>query len=449
MSELAPSPTSIVWVNCPQCATHLPCHDPANSRYFGCGKCRTFFQTTPNDPASLVQRLDGFKQALQPGPSLLLGLVVELGGYRCRLTGYQVRGERDDRLAEWREYQLRPAEPLPGGEPADFPLQLAEYQGHWLLIRRAADFPGTPTSKPYRQKRWQDDVNNRTYQLWHRYRPVVRDALGEFEWNILEDEKLSIQEFISPPYLLAGEYEPSKPIAWYLAEYLEPAQVAATFGLAPAALPTRIGVGAAQPGPGAGEPQLRQLTVAGFLALFMLQLGLGFWRPAGFGDEQLTLSEPNAGATSTVLVSQPFDVNGPSALSINLESPDLLNHWVELTTSLVNEQTGRGYEFTRSLEYYEGVEDGEHWTEGDRSTQAILNSVPSGRYHLNFYPTLDKGAGPVQLRVAVRENPILWSNYFLALGALALLPLIVRWRRKGYEDARWENSDFGPASAGT
>jgi hypothetical protein len=448
MSELTPSPAPVAWVTCPQCATQLPSHDPAHSRYFGCPKCRTFFSANALSAGRAAQRLDSFKKALVPGPSLPLGLVVELGGYRCRLTGYQVRGERDDRLAEWREYQLRPAEPL-ANDPADFPLQLAEYQGHWLLIRRAVDFPGTRTSKPYKQKRWQDAVNNRTYQLWHRYRPVVRDALGEFDWNILEDEQLTIQEFISPPYLLASEYRPGEPIAWYLAQYLEPAQVAAAFGLAPATLPTRIGVGAAQPGPANGEPQLRQLTVAAFVALFALQLGLGFWRPAGFGDEQLTLSEPNAGVASTVLVSEPFDVNGPSALSINLESPDLLNHWVELTTSLVNEETGRGYEFTRSLEYYEGVEDGEHWTEGSRSTQALLNSVPSGRYHLNFYPTLDKGTGSVGLRVAVRENPVLWSNYFLALGALAVLPLIVRWRRKGYEETRWENSDFGPASAGT
>jgi len=449
MSTLAPPPAPAAWVTCPKCATQVPSHDPAHSRYFGCPKCRTFFSANALRSDRPAQRLEEFKKALEPGPSLPLGAVAELGGYRCRLTGYQVRGEKNDRLAEWREYQLRPAEPLAGDDPADFPLQLAEYQGHWLLIRRAVEFPGTRTSKPYKQKRWQDEINNRTYQLWHRYRPVVRDALGEFDWNILEDEQLTIQEFISPPYLLAGEYRPGEPIAWYLAHYLEPAQVAAAFGLAPAALPTRMGVGAAQPGPAAGEPQLRQLTVAAFVALFVLQLGLGFWRPAAFGDEHLTLSEPNAGVASTVVVSEPFDVNGPSALSINLESPDLLNHWVELTASLVNEETGRGYEFTRSLEYYEGVEDGEHWTEGSRSTQALLSSVPSGRYHLNFYPTLDKGTGSVGLRVAVRENPVLWSNYFLALGALAVLPLIVRWRRKGYEDARWENSDFGPVSAGT
>lgn len=443
MSELAPSPASVAWVTCPKCNAQLPSHNPAHSRYFGCLRCRTFFRANPLAPASGAKRLDGFKKALEPGPSLPLGQVALLGGYRCRLTGYQVRGEQNDRLAEWREYQLRPAEPLAGDDPADFPIQLAEYNGHWLLIRRAWQAPDAVGPRSAQDGTWEDETG-RNYQLWHRYRPLIRDALGEFDWNILDDENLLITEYTSPPYLLASEQVRNDKPTWYLAQHLEPEQVAGAFGLTRASLPDRRGVGAAQPNPVEHWPQLARLVglVAGLLTLW--QLLLFIMRPALNFSEDFVINEPAAGATSQMLVSRSFAIADPGALAVTLQSPDLTNHWVEVTASLVNEQTGRGYEFTRSLEYYEGVEDGEHWTEGDRSTSAVLSAVPAGRYHFNFYPTADQGTGAVALQLYAEENSALWSNYFLLLGALALLPLWVWLRRRSFEQDRWSGSDFNP-----
>jgi hypothetical protein len=446
MSELAPAPTA--WVTCPQCAAPLPSQDPDHSRYFGCSRCRTFFRANPLAPASGAQRLDSFRKPLEPGPSLPLGQVALLGGYRCRLTGYQVRGEKNDRLAEWREYQLRPAEPIAGDDPADFPLQLAEYQGHWLLIRRASHYPETRGAKPLREREWYDAETDHTYRLWHRYQPIIRDALGEFDWNILEDENLHIQEFIAPPYQLSSEQKPGERPIWYLAEYLEPQQIQAAFGLAPVDLPDRQGVGAAQPASVPGWPELRTLAVLTLLTLGLLQaLFLGLHQPRQLTEEIFSTAVANATGTSQMQTSRSFTLTAPAALNITLSAPDLTNHWVEITASLVNEQTGRGYEFTRSLEYYEGVEDGEHWTEGDRSTAAVLSAVPAGRYHFNLYPTADQGTPPTSVRLAVEENPPLWSNFFLMLGLLAVVPAVAAWRRSAFERERWENSDFGPSNS--
>jgi len=442
MSERTDSTTPGAWVPCPKCATRLPSHDPSHSRYFGCFQCRSFFGATPLDSTRPVQRLDGFKTALLPGPSLPLGVVGTLGGYRCRLTGYQVRGERQDRVAEWREYQLRPAELLPGDEPTDFPLQLAEYQGHWLLIRRAPSFPEVPNNQLFKQTSWRDPTTGRHYQPWHRYQPIIRDALGEFDWNILEDEELNIREFTAPPYLLTSEHKSGQRPTWYLAEYLEPSQVAAAFYLSERDLPAREGVGAAQPAPGGRI--LGQLTIAAVVALVVLQTLLVLLRPVVDESQSLLIAEPGPEATSQMLVSRSFEVRGPAALAVTLEAPDITNHWVELTASLVNEQTGRGYEFTRSLEYYEGVEDGESWREGTRAAEAVLSAVPSGRYHFNFYPTVDKGTGVAQFTWRAEVNTPLWSNFWLVLGALAVVPVVVGWRRNAFERERWENSDFAP-----
>jgi hypothetical protein len=475
----APLAPPAAWVPCPKCKTQVPCYDPARSCYFGCFNCRTFFaaKPTPGSEGSIVK---GFKTELSPGPSLPLGATATLGGYHCRLTGYQVRGEQQDRTAAWREYQLRPVEPIVGDDPIDFPLQLAEYQGHWLLIRRARTFPATKGNHPFQNKEWTSQSTGNTYQLWHRYQPTIRDAQGEFDWNILEDEHLQIQEFTCPPYLLSSEKISKSPPVWYLAEYLEPVQVATAFGLNVNTLPSREGNGAAQPNPHAQAPAWRLFGVAATL-LLLLTWWLAATRPSTTTTETFTVPAvpapteviaspppgpigdtlgraaasvpatpaPAAGNTgySQMLVSQSFELTHPSAVDINLTALDLSNHWMEVTASLVNEQTGRGYEVTRSLEYYEGVEDGEHWTEGDRSASAVISGLPPGRYHLNLYPSPEAGTRDTMLLLQVEQHANFASNFWLILVLMSVVPLWHWARHDSFETSRWENSDFAPTSS--
>lgn len=435
------------WVTCPKCAAQVPCYDAAGSEYFGCFKCRTYFRADPTAVSSLAAIVSGFKQELPPGPGLPLGATATLGGYHCRLTGYQVRSEKKDRSAEWREYQLRPAEAVAGDVPIDFPLQLAEYQGHWLLIKRAREFPTTENPRPKGAQEWTDKAGRR-YRLWHRYQPIIRDAQGEFDWNILDDEALNISEYTSPPYVLSSEQFSRRPATWYLAEYLEPWQVAAAFGVYTSSLPATQGIGAAQPGPIPSWPHLLRVALAALVALVLTQTALVLWQPPRQLLEQgFTAAEASAAGTSQVLVSNSFEVTGPTALNIELRVPNLDNHWVEVTASLVNEQTGRGYEFTRSVEYYHGYEGGESWSEGSASAEAVLRQVPSGRYHFNLYPSLDTGVGTAGMSVQVTQNTPLWSNFFLALLALGIVPALLGWRHHAFERQRWENSDFNPYSS--
>jgi hypothetical protein len=110
------------------------------------------------------------------------------------------------------------------------------------------------------------------------------------------------------------------------------------------------------------------------------------------------------------MVSAPFTLDHQSALEIDLVAT-LANQWLELPVSLVNEQTGQGFEFTKNIEFYSGVESGESWSEGSRNADAVLSRVPAGRYHLNFYPFTEQGVAP-ELQVTVQANPALPSNFF-------------------------------------
>lgn len=487
MSSAPTFPPPAAWVACPKCAAQVPCYDPAGSRYFGCWQCRTYFRAVPEAEAGHL--VSGFKQELPPGPSLPLGTTGTLGGYQVRLTGYQVRGEKQDRTAEWREYQLRPVQAIAGDDPIDFPLQLAEFQGHWLLIRRATSFPGKRNGKPYTEKKWTSQSNGHTYQLWHRYQPVIRDAQGEFDWNILDDDALKMQEFICPPYLLSSEQAPGNKPVWYLSEYLKPAQVAAAFGLYASQLPSRYNTGAAEPNPHQPASAWRLFGVAALL-LLALAAGLAIMRPGTTITQTFTIpatplftipaapvaapppadtmGQAAAQATATaaqpaaakpaatppaatagssqMLVSKTIELAHPAAVDITLSAPGLTDHWLEVTASLVNEQTGRGYEVTRSLEYYSGVEDGESWSEGDRSVGAVISGLPAGRYHLNLYPSPEAGLGETALTLELEQHTGFASNVVLTLLLMSVLPLY-QWARHGaFETSRWENSDFAPTS---
>jgi len=503
MSSAPDFPPPAAWVACPKCAAQVPCYDPASSRYFGCFQCRTYFRAVPE--AGEGHLISGFKKELPPGPSLPLGATGTLGGSQVRLTGYQVRGEKNDRTAEWREYQLRPVQAILGDAPIDFPLQLAEFQGHWLLIRRATSFPATKGNHWFEGKEWTSPSTGHAFRLWRRYQPIIRDAQGEFDWNILDDEGLKIQEFTGPPYILSSEQAPGQKPTWYLAEYLEPAQVAAAFGLPVGQLPSRHNTGAAEPNPHQPATAWRLFGVAALL-LLALAAWLAITRPASTITQTFTVpaapaapatdlfattTGPNAAADSIVaaanraaaalanpptgdttgqaaaragaasppetppaaapgynqmLVSNTIELTNPAAVDITLAAPNLTNHWLEVTASLVNEQTGRGYEVTRSLEYYEGVEDGERWSEGDRSANAVISGLPPGRYHLNLYPSAEPGAGDTTLTLELEQHSGFASNAILILLLMSILPLY-QWARHGaFETSRWENSDFGPTS---
>jgi hypothetical protein len=148
-----------------------------------------------------------------------------------------------------------------------------------------------------------------------------------------------------------------------------------------------------------------------------------------------------------MLVSKTIVLTHPAALDITFTAPNLTNHWLELTASLVNEETGRGYEVTRALEYYEGVEDGESWSEGKHSASAVISGLPPGRYHLNLYPSPEAGMGDTTLLVELEQHASFPSNFLVVLLLMSVVPLWHWLRRSSFESARWENSDFAPSSS--
>ncbi|UOQ96266.1 DUF4178 domain-containing protein [Hymenobacter sp. 5317J-9] len=436
MSATATHRPESAQLDCPSCGTGITYYDVEGSEFYACPNCHAYFRWSGEETPKVF---GSYKAGPQEAPLFPLGALGTLADQRWRVVGFVERCELRAEQYRWTEYQL--FQP----ETAEY-AQLAQYRGHWMLVR------------PAREEIKHTKLNGRfvtmpdgTYRLYNRYQARVLWAVGEFDWDIEGDDRLKIAEFILPPQMLVQEKAPNNTVVWYRAEHVEPREVASAFNLRPGAMPPQEGVGAIQPDPvKASWPALSTLTTVAFVVLLLLQIGQHLRHP-----DQLLLkaslqvladtTAKTAPGTGRVIVSPSFTLDHQAALQIDLTTT-LNNQWLELPVSLVNEQTGQGFEFTKNIEFYNGVEGGESWTEGSRDADAVLSRVPAGRYHLNFYPFTEAGPAAPSIEVRVTADPPLWSNFFVVLLLLLVFPAWQYFRRASHETQRWSQSDYGPDS---
>ncbi|SFQ00563.1 DUF4178 domain-containing protein [Hymenobacter arizonensis] len=422
-----PAPES-AQLTCPECQASITYYDVRGSSYYACAKCHTYFEYEDEGPPRVVGK---YGNAPAEARLIPVGTLGQLQGRACRVVGFVQRREATN-SATWVEYQLYQP------DTNDY-AQLAQYDGHWMLVR--------PAKRGYNPQMNSIQLPEGKFHLYNRYQSRVLYAEGEFDWDIESEKNVNISEYVLPPLMLVQEQQ-AKRRDWYHAQHLEATEVASAFGLSADILPWRRGVGAVQPNPVQDWGHVRTLTACALAALFLLQIALMVWRPSHAILQQTLTTQPDTTGTpgsSKVLVSTSFQVNGPTALAFDLRV-DVDNQWMELPVSLVNEETGQGFEFTKTIEYYHGTESGESWTEGGFETGAVLSGVPAGRYHLNLYPISENlqtpNMQPLSITVGVTEQPVLPSNFFIAAVLLLAFPAVQWFRRISHESSRWGASDF-------
>ena len=98
------------------------------------------------------------------------------------------------------------------------------------------------------------------------------------------------------------------------------------------------------------------------------------------------------------------------------------NFWLGIDGDLVDEQSGVVQEFSLPVEYYEGVSDGESWTEGSREASAFLSALPAGQYTLRIAGQHEPPHIPLSFEVSVYENVARTQHLLLALAGVSLIP---------------------------
>lgn len=289
----------------------------------------------------------------------------------------------------------------------------------------------------------------RVYQHFQSSWPKATFVLGEFPWRVQVGDEAKTRDFIHPPFLISQEVT-KEDRTWSHGVYLEPSEVWSGFGLE-GAPPEPRGTAPAQPNPHkedwASVGLWGTVAVVAALALFIFFSAAAKRRPVFSGT---FAADPAAGAPAAgmppspdaapnAVVTPEFDLAGARPASVRIRTvTNVDNSWLFLRFALVNAETDTATHFEREVSYYHGVDDGEAWSEGDRTDTVYLSGVRPGRYYLLIDPEFDRGAS---YAVEVTWDQPRIFHLFLA-SALLLIPFgWVYARMRSFEVSRWAESD--------
>ena len=414
-------------VSCEKCGTQMQILAQAQTRFVGCSHCGAYYEVSPSATCFIKQFSTEY--AGKTEPVWALSTRITLRETKYAVVGFLNKKEEGEN-AHWREYILF--------NPVYGYASLAEYNGHWVLLKAASKYPSIG-------KKREDtfSLGDQDYQLYHQYITKAVYARGEFSYDVTS--AVQCTEYVCPPYLMTREVQ-KKEVRWYKGEYLSPDEVAKAGPIA-ASLPRPIGIGACQPNH--HKKRYYQSLSLSLLAVLLLVLLQGFLAISAQKTEvflknyDLKDSLPyNSEAPVKPIITPSFSMAGSTKnVEITLYShPD--NNWFEAEITLVNEQTGAEQDLNMGVEYYQGYEDGESWSEGSYTSSEVLSAVPSGNYHLVIIP--HKPTETANFNVWVNRDVPIWSNFWFALGLICLFPIYQYYRKDSLEKQRWMNSDFSP-----
>jgi hypothetical protein len=226
---------------------------------------------------------------------------------------------------------------------------------------------------------------------------------------------------------------------WSLGTYMTNAEVEKAFGVSD--LPKPWNVAPNQPFTGGFyiKAGLAMLVLLCASAIFMIPLA-GFTNNAL--SQEVTLPPmANENAPQTVF-SQPFEIKSRRNVRISAVAPSINNSWANLDVDLVNEQNNNVESVPIDVEYYNGVEDGESWSEGGQTSNATMSSLPAGKYSLRVEGSWGNWQQPLPVSLKVEQNVTRGVNFTLAFLALSILPLFSLIRKFMFESRRWSESMF-------
>ena len=284
--------------------------------------------------------------------------------------------------------------------------------------------------------------NGKKFKIFQEANAMVRYVRGEFYWRVEQGETVRATDYVAAPLMLSQEASQNE-VNWSVGVYMTNAEVEKAFGITD--MPKPWSVGPNQPFTG------RFYYTWGLLPLLLLVVVALFMIPltgmtSTVLSESITL-QPSVGTATTpqIAFSQPFSLRGNRNVRITASAP-VNNSEADLDIDLVNEQNNEVEQVSIPISFYQGVEDGESWTEGSPTNDATLSSLAAGQYRLRVEGTLANVTQPLNVDLKVEQNVNRGVNFLCAFIVLLIVPILGLFRKITFESSRWKDSMFSGGS---
>lgn len=422
-------------VSCPHCAGPLELRAPDKTERVTCPNCNSLLDVNQGQLQFLKALEKPWFQPLIP-----LGREGDTPEGKMTLIGAMARSVTIEGTQYfWSEYLLY--------NPRIGFRWLVHSDDHWNFVQAVP--PGdVAESGKYAT------YHNKNYKIFQDAQARVEVVLGEFYWKVETGEQVRGVDYVAPPYMLSKEVstvyvsDPNNPqqrkratgeINWSLGTYATVKQIEKAFSVT--GLPRPSGVAP-------NQPYKHWWIYKYWLAFIGLMLVVGLLATLFAGSTKQVFSQtvtlqplPNADGTQ-VFFSDPFELAGRRNIRITGESP-VQNTWVYLEGDLINDDTGVVQSFPIDISYYQGVEDGESWTEGGQTDSAYTSSMPAGKYVLRLEGQWERWQEPAVVSIKVEQNVTHGFNLLIALIVLSIGPVVMIIYHINFERRRWSESMFG------
>ncbi len=417
---------SATGMGCPNCGGPLSLTAPDKAERVTCPNCNSLLDVNQGKLTYL--------KALNPPPAqpdFVAPIGAEgvfPGDVKFKIIGAVVRSVTVEGIQYfWHEYLLY--EPMIGFR------WLVHSDNHWNFVEpvNPAEVEPLGTTVNY---------NGNTFKIFQDAPAVVEYVKGEFYWRVEQGETVRAVDFVSPPLMLSQEISENE-INWSVGTYMTNDEIEKIFGIT--GLPRPWGVAPNQPFTGRFYYTWGALPLLLLIVVAIFSIPLTGLTKTVLNQEIILPPMPNA-TTAQAAFSQPFELNGNKNLRITAGA-QVDNSWADLDVDLVNDQSQEVESVNIPVEYYSGVDEGESWTEGDKSTDATLSSLPGGKYTLRVEGTWQNWQAQMPVTVKVEQGVNRGVNFCCAFVVLLIMPILGLFRKMSFESGRWKDSMF--SSSGT
>lgn len=421
-------------LSCPNCAGPLELRAPDKTERVTCPNCNSLLDVNQGE-LSFLKSLG--EQTFQP--LIPLGTVGEVPEGKMTVIGAMSRSVTIEGAQYfWSEYLLY--NPQVGFR------WLVNSEAHWNYVRAVAPGEISETEK-------YASYQNKSYKIFQDAQAQVENVVGEFYWKVEAGETVRGVDYVKAPYMLSKEVSTvyitdqndaaktrraTGEINWSLGTYIPVQQIEKAFSVSNLPRPSNIAP---------NQPYKHWWVYKYWLAFLLVVLGAGFLAFVLSGSTKEVFSQtvtlpplPNAEGTQ-VFFSQPFELAARRNIRIVGDSP-VQNAWVYLEGDLINEETGVVQSFPIDISYYQGVEEGESWTEGGQKDSAYTSAMPGGKYVLRLEGQWEKWQEPATIGIRVEQNVTHGFNLILALIGLSIGPIVMAFYHLSFEHRKWKESMF-------